>query len=287
MKILLELKSNYNKIRNRDFYFVTEGTNRVDIVYRRKFWGEIFLCCFILFLIAMIPVAIIFGSFGKNYINQDLLGFIFYPIIYLSLIVINCLLFTYLTSLLYYLIPVYVMCRLPNFQSDIAMFFFIVVVIYIIFTISLPMYSLRKVTNSTLIFGVLISILSSIVLERELRLESISFLILTSYTIGSFIINLKLKLGENIAKEVYLEILNGYESMSDEKRYEKLRDCIFYGGDECENRIISNPNFYRFLKLQEENRRKDVKQIKAWWTLDIDIISWMKDKLIYIVKRII
>lgn len=70
------------------------------------------------------------------------------------------------------------------------------------------------------------------------ELSVIRFLVLTSYSLGTIIIMLKIKLGESKAKDIYSRI-----KLSNCVQYRELRDCIFYGGEKYEDRIMGNPFF--------------------------------------------
>ena len=99
------------------------------------------------------------------------------------------------------------------------------------------------------------------------ELSLMRFLMLTSYSIGSIIINLKIKLGESKSKDIYDKII-----LSEEVKYTELRDCIFYGGAKYEDKILSNPD-YRFIILKEESCREKYKETSLWITVPSKVIG--------------
>lgn len=89
-------------------------------------------------------------------------------------------------------------------------------------------------------------------------LSTLRFLLLTSYSIGTIIITLKIKLGKSKAEDVYSHIKS-----SDDVQYDSLRDCIFYGGDEYESKIMANSDFEAIIISEEQQLEKYVEQ--TWW----------------------
>lgn len=45
--------------------------------------------------------------------------------------------------------------------------------------------------------------------------------------------------------------------------YYKLRDCIFYGGEKYEDKIMGNQSFEQIIISKEENFKKYIDN--AWW----------------------
>lgn len=90
------------------------------------------------------------------------------------------------------------------------------------------------------------------------ELSVIRFLVLTSYSLGTIIIMLKIKLGESKAKDTYSRI-----KLSNCVQYRELRDCIFYGGEKYEDRIMGNP-FFELVIVSEENKYEKYVE-HTWW----------------------
>ena len=108
-------------------------------------------------------------------------------------------------------------------------------------------------------------------------LSVIRFLLLTAYSLGTIIITSKIKLGKSKAKDLYNKIKS-----SPEVQYSELRDCIFYGGEEYENRIMDNEIFRSKIIREEEKCDKNLDS--EWWeicsTKFIDICSLILKKMI-------
>ena len=83
------------------------------------------------------------------------------------------------------------------------------------------------------------------------KISLIRFLILSSYSIGKIVIDLKIKLGELKAKDIYNKIRK-----SENVQYSDLRDCIFYGGEKYKDKIFENPSFEYTIVEKESNFKK-------------------------------
>ncbi|ORO49955.1 hypothetical protein B7725_01775 [Streptococcus oralis subsp. tigurinus] len=92
------------------------------------------------------------------------------------------------------------------------------------------------------------------------ELSVIRFLLLTAYSLGTIIITSKIKLGKSKAKDLYNNIKS-----SPEVQYSELRDCIFYGGEEYENRIMDNEILRS--KIISEEEKCDKNQYSKWWEI--------------------
>ncbi|MFS9029470.1 hypothetical protein QM925_09510 [Streptococcus cristatus] len=92
------------------------------------------------------------------------------------------------------------------------------------------------------------------------ELSVIRFLLLTAYSLGTIIITSKIKLGKSKAKDLYNKI-----NSSLEVQYSELRDCIFYGGEEYENRIMDNEILRS--KIISEEEKCDKNQDSKWWEI--------------------
>ena len=92
------------------------------------------------------------------------------------------------------------------------------------------------------------------------ELSVIRFLLLTAYSLGTIIITSKIELGKSKAKDLYNTIKS-----SQKVQYSELRDCIFYGGEEYENRIMDNEILRTKIITEEENCDKYLDS--EWWEI--------------------
>ena len=75
----------------------------------------------------------------------------------------------------------------------------------------------------------------------------VSFLFISSYSLGKILFDLKLRLGEAKAKDIYEKIEN-----QENVAYEDLRDCIFYGGEKYQDKIFSNREYKNTIISTEQ-----------------------------------
>ena len=75
----------------------------------------------------------------------------------------------------------------------------------------------------------------------------VSFLSISSYSLGKILFDLKLRLGESKAKDIYEKIEN-----QENVDYEDLRDCIFYGGEKYQDKIFSNREYKKTIISTEQ-----------------------------------
>lgn len=312
-------------VRKRKYFFVTEKGYKTDLRKRREIGNIIYWITNIGFVLLTLFAAIFLRGNFTSFIKYLIHGAIGLAIFGIVLAARN-----YLTGLYYYLIPWIVLLAtidyMPHCDNNIkviAIFILWTLLSYTVLTVLLPLHSLRKVNNTTWIFGVLTTLLISIIFEYGLQysfvnnsqneliskvitIESLEqfkvsikvkqiivdllkrfieisnsyemssinselslmrFLMLTSYSIGSIIINLKIKLGESKSKDIYDKII-----LSEEVKYTELRDCIFYGGAKYEDKILSNPD-YRFIILKEESCREKYKETSLWITVPSKVIG--------------
>lgn len=312
-------------VRKLNYFFVTEKGYKTDLRKRREIGNIIYWITNIGFVLLTLFVAIFLRGNFTSFIKYLIHGAIGLAIFGIVLAARN-----YLTGLYYYLIPWIVLLAtidyMPHCDNNIkviAIFILWTLLSYTVLTVLLPLHSLRKVNNTTWIFGVLTTLLISIIFEYGLQysfvnnsqneliskvitIESLEqfkvsikvkqiivdllkrfieisnsyemssinselslmrFLMLTSYSIGSIIINLKIKLGESKSKDIYDKII-----LSEEVKYTELRDCIFYGGAKYEDKILSNPD-YRFIILKEESCREKYKETSLWITAPSKVIG--------------
>jgi len=285
-------------VRKRKYFFVTEKGYKTDLKKRCEIGNDIYWITNILCILVMIFTTIFsqdnWSSFFK-YLLLGALGFAFFGIVLAAR--------NYLTGLSYYLVPWIVLLLaidcISSYNNIKVIFMFILwtLLSYSILTVLLPLHSLHKVNNMTWIFGVLTTLLISVVFEYGLQyyipnelisnfyemsainseLSLIRFLMLTSYSIGNIVINLKIKLGEAKAKDIYDKI-----SISTMVQYPELRDCIFYGGEKYEDKILSNPDFKSIIVREESNFEK-YKETSKWRIIATKVIGY----LMLIMKKMI
>lgn len=85
--------------------------------------------------------------------------------------------------------------------------------------------------------------------EKEV-FTTIGNMCISSYTLGTLIINYKIKLGEDIAKDKYKQ-LSKYTGMD---LYKEIRDCVFYGGENYKDKIMENGNYEELVQIIESNK---------------------------------
>lgn len=85
--------------------------------------------------------------------------------------------------------------------------------------------------------------------EKEL-FTTLGNMCISSYTLGTLIINYKIKLGEYIAKDKYKQ-LSKYTGMD---LYREIRDCVFYGGGHYKDKIMENGNYEELVQKIESNK---------------------------------
>lgn len=296
------------EIRNKKYFFVTEKGYISDIIKRRMLSKNFCIIIYIMFLIISIFIIFIKPNIIKN---------IFFNYIYIILLLIasfSIIVFfkNYLTNFLYYLIPWIIVIETIKYENIklIIIFLTIALISYSILTLLWPIYSLRKISSKTWLFGFLATFLATIVFEyifkfyinekvqSELlfnyylvelleqqtlpsevvrflkdnpnllnkfekilisyelneiysKISLIRFLILSSYSIGKIVIDLKIRLGELKARDIYNKIRK-----SENVKYSDLRDCIFYGGEKYEDKIFANPSFEYTIVEKESNFKK-------------------------------
>lgn len=327
------------RIRKRFYFYVTESGHKTDIVKRRKIGKVILITAYGVFF-ALGILFYLFNKIGLNLHSIKILGVglnvVIWIVILLLLIAILLNMRYYWTSLYYYVIPIVSLgmssVKIENISSteSIIRYFCFLIMMYVVFTLLLPVPYLRKVTNSTLIFGALFSIivptlmehilsnyvigqfaqptmtvqnlsnvlprdfydslyksgfineineiielLFLVIIKSKLKIFStINFLWLSGYILGSFIINIKLKLSEMRASSIYDRILYG-----EKITYNALRNVVYFGGESYKNRIIDNV-VYRTIIYNKESK-KEFLEVEYHWiiTLLLNIWRWCLKKL--------
>lgn len=330
-KWLCNMSVLYHEVRMREYFFVTDEGYRTDLKKRRELGEKIYKITnfsFFTVIILLVGLSIIFG---KITIPISVLSSVF---LWIATAGIMLQARNYLTSLYYYLIPIipvllYIDLLKRSEILALIIFFVLIAIIYLIFVLIVPIHSLRKINNTTLIFGVLLSIavpilfeyiisihfsdyflstinplvykefmqsieskqvynfiidnpdisnLLKIILDTLGRVElneekeifsRMSFLWLSSYAIGSLIINAKLKIGSLVAKDLFMKVQQAVHK--ENVKYELLRDCVYFGDERIQDFIVFDEVFYSII--QREERQKQFYQ--------------ETNKLILIIQRII
>lgn len=323
----VQLKWNLLKeIRRRKYFYITEKGYKTDLKKRRELGSAVYLLTNIGFMVIIAVISL----FNLNNLGvfKGLIVILLIGALIIALVGIINAAKNYLTGLYYYLIPIVILLFTLDYVksfSDIKSILFYIILVFIaysVFAILLPLHSLRKITNMTWLFGVLITLLVPLLLEyffqyyiineingqisnesitletlmklnlstevisffkenpdaielikrfREMsisfeihsltsELSVIRFLLLTAYSLGTIIITSKIKLGKSKAKDLYNKIKS-----SPEVQYSELRDCIFYGGEEYENRIMDNEILRS--KIISEEEKCDKNQDSKWWEI--------------------
>ena len=105
----------------------------------------------------------------------------------------------------------------------------------------------------------------------------VSFLSISSYSLGKILFDLKLRLGEAKAKDIYEKIEN-----QENVDYEDLRDCIFYGGEKYQDKIFSNPEYKKTIISTEQGFEFYVEKRK--WVIGI---SHFTQNVVEFLKKLI
>ncbi len=323
----VQLKWNLLKeIRRRKYFYITEKGYKTDLKKRRELGSAVYFLTNIGFMV-IIAVISLFNLHNLG-VFKGLIVIVVIGAMIIALVGIINAAKNYLTGLYYYLIPMVILLFTLDYVKSfsdiksILIYIIWVFIAYSVFVILLPLYSLRKITNTTWLFGVLTTLLVPLLLEyffkyyivneiygqisnepitletlmnlnlstevisffkenpdvieliKRLREMSISFginaftselsvirfLLLTAYSLGTIIITSKIKLGKSKAKDIYNKIKS-----SPEVQYSELRDCIFYGGEEYENRIMDNEILRS--KIISEEEKCDKNQDSKWWEI--------------------
>lgn len=323
----VQLKWNLLKeIRRRKYFYITEKGYKTDLKKRRELGSAIYLLTNIGFMVIIAVISL----FNLNNLGvfKGLIVILLIGALIIALVGIINAAKNYLTGLYYYLIPIVILLFTLDYVKSfsdiksILVYIIWVFIAYSVFAILLPLYSLRKITNMTWLFGVLTTLLVPLLLEyffqyyiineingqisnESITLETlmklnlsteiisffkenpdaielikrfkemsisfeihsltselsvIRFLLLTAYSLGTIIITSKIKLGKSKAKDLYNKIKS-----SPEVQYSELRDCIFYGGEEYENRIMDNEILRS--KIISEEEKCDKNQDSKWWEI--------------------
>lgn len=326
LAVWLKNKNNLLKdIRQRKYFYVTEKGYKTDLRKRRELGSAIYAFSNIGFIVVIMIISAV-TSLIDHPLATGLFGIIICGAMIIAFIGIILSVRNYVTGMYYYILPWLVALITIDYVDSyssiksIMIFMSLTLISYISLTLLLPLHSLRKITSSTWLFGVLTTLIVPLFLEyffkyymveviqkefysnpialdllnkqglapdvlsfikenpyiidlmnrfREMSiahdlnsftsdLSTLRFLLLTSYSIGTIIITLKIKLGKSKAEDVY-----SYIKSSDDVQYDSLRDCIFYGGDEYESKIMANSDFEAIIISEEQQLEKYVEQ--TWW----------------------
>ena len=105
----------------------------------------------------------------------------------------------------------------------------------------------------------------------------VAFLSISSYSLGKILFDLKIRLGEAKAKDIYEKIEN-----QENVDYEDLRDCIFYGGEKYQDKIFSNWEYKKTIISTEQGFQFYVE--KRNWVI---IISHFTQNVVGFLKKLI
>ena len=105
----------------------------------------------------------------------------------------------------------------------------------------------------------------------------VSFLSISSYSLGKILFDLKLKLGEAKAKDIYEKI-----EIQENVAYEDLRDCIFYGGEKYQDKIFFNREYKNTIISTEQGF--EFYDEKRKWVIGI---SHFAQNVVEILKKLI
>lgn len=294
------------EIRQRRYFYVTDTDYESDVVKRREVGTSIIIFAYGFFF-AVLSLIYIFFQVG---IASNLRYYLGVIAACLVLIAIFFRMRYYLTSCYYYLLPIIILSVNESLFSwekigstnSIFVYFIICGISYLVFSLILPVPYLRKVSNTTLIVGAMVSIvvptlmeyiitnhlieqiytdnkalqvlltdlpeqldkftnsdnsikellnnLSILIIKDQMKVFStVNFLWLSGYVIGSFIINIKLKIGTMKANMLYDRRFDA------DIRYETLRDIVYFGGDSFKNRIVDNSEYRRIIYEREEKEQ--------------------------------
>lgn len=294
------------EIRRRTYFYVTDTDYESDVVKRREV-GQNFVSLAYGIFLAFGAVLYLFFQIGIDLNKKGYISVIVFSLVFIAF-------FSYVryywTSFYYYLLPIIILSVNESLFSwekigstnSIIVYFIICGISYLVFSLILPVPYLRKVSNTTLIVGAMVSIvvptlmeyiitnhiieqiytdnkalqvlltdlpeqldkfansdnsikellnnLSILIIKDKMKVFStVNFLWLSGYAIGSFIINMKLKLATIKAKALYEDCFDGNKS------YEILRDIVYFGGDEFKNRIVDNSEYRRIITEREEKEQ--------------------------------
>ncbi|EMB96374.1 Uncharacterised protein [Streptococcus mutans] len=159
----------FKNIRSKSYFFITDNGYKTDLKKRRDLGSAIYE----LTNIGLLTIIIILSFINKIF-GVQLTGLGRWLIFGGTVVAMFGILFAirnYLTGLYYYLLPwIVILCTVDyvhSYSNIKAIIIFIVAVLisYILLTLSLPLHSLRKITNGTWIFGVLTTLLIPLLLE--------------------------------------------------------------------------------------------------------------------------
>lgn len=306
----------YKDIHNKKYFFITDRGYKIDLKKRFKL-KEHWFCLFSVILVILFPVYLKVYLL-KNPFETESIEMII-GIITIVIIFTICYCFFKNRHLIYYYgTPMLglMICgsKIEDYNNlrNIGTFVLFVLVVYIVITLLLPLYSLRKITSTTWIFGALITlsiglaidvigpiclengvpsvvkedvtwelikkflpndiffakedlrdIVATVNIVKDMIIDYVLYykyksilivekLILFSYSVGLITIKIKIKLGESKAGDIYDKIIK-----SKNVEYMDLKECVFYGGEKYENRIMSD-RYYRQLILCEEKLKYDI-----------------------------
>ena len=166
----VQLKWNLLKeIRRRKYFYITEKGYKTDLKKRRELGSAVYLLTNIGFMVIIAVVSL----FNLNNLGvfKGLIVILLIGAMIIAVVGIINAAKNYLTGLYYYLIPMVILLFTLDYVKSfsdiksILIYIIWVFIAYSVFVILLPLHSLRKITNTTWLFGVLTTLLVPLLLE--------------------------------------------------------------------------------------------------------------------------
>ncbi|MEX2785090.1 hypothetical protein AB3331_07870 [Streptococcus sp. H49] len=193
-EIISKLKEKWElwrQIRDRKYFFINDPKNTTDIIKRREVSFAFLLVSYAIFF-AIIFFVNIFPIRNID-IFSNVFAAIFRSVFIILFIALILYMRYYFVSFYYYIIPIVVLIAISGngiekiSETDVIIkYFLIIILVYIAFALLLPLPYLRKITNSTLVGGTILSIIVPTMIEYFLSnylLEQLSYEELTSQMI--------------------------------------------------------------------------------------------------------
>ncbi|HFU3943010.1 TPA: hypothetical protein ACGO2T_001748 [Streptococcus suis] len=160
----------HKQVRSRNYFYIKDSRNIVDITKRREVGFDLLLVVYIIFFGIVLLVTI------SRVIQLSVFYNIFLVILSLGIffVVMAIILHMryYWTSFYYYVIPI-ILLGIDNIEevsstNFILKYFLLTIFVYSIFTVLLPIPYLRRISNSTFVVSALLSIIIPTVVEHIL-----------------------------------------------------------------------------------------------------------------------
>ena len=169
--IWLKNKNNLLKdIRQRKYFYVTEKDYKTDLRKRRELGSAIYAFSNIGFIVVIMIISAV-TSLIDHPLATGLFGIIICGAMIIAFIGIILSVRNYVTGMYYYILPWLVALITIDYVDSyssiksIMIFMSLTLISYISLTLLLPLHSLRKITSSTWLFGVLTTLIVPLFLE--------------------------------------------------------------------------------------------------------------------------